>query len=172
MQGSFEEEQAALPCSRRLSQELLEHSCQHAQLGPFRKVVPGFVAGAIAPDISRTHTTYHVLEVPLQGGRARLAFRPSRPGEHAVFVLPEQEVELRLQGVNTQETRRHEQAVPACAELSRGHVFDLARGREYELEVFLPPPEQSSEGEAIQLSLFIEHLGTYEPAWDDECGDF
>lgn len=156
-------------CQQRFSNRLQGHSCQHAQLGPFRQVEPVYEVGGDAPDVSRTHTTFQAIPVPATGGLARVRYRPRRDSAHAIFLEPDLPFELVSSASGELMEGRYRQPIDTCSELAVGAVFDLEQRGSYELWVNVPAPAAGEPPGKIRFNLFIEHLGTFEEPLVEGC---
>lgn len=155
---------ATLPaqaCRPELAPRVFQHACQHAGLGPYRDLSVSPDEGALALDVSRAHTTFRVsAEGPSDGAPVRLAYHPSREGEHVFFTAASFGLHVRDAAGSPLVAVHSEEGVP-CDVLESAAIYELTPGEPYELDVTLP-------GEGA-LTLFIEHLGTFRAPWEEDC---
>lgn len=69
--------------------EVVEHTCQHANLGPFVSVAAQSYPGTVFNDINTPHTTFNIA-LPGSSGSfsGAVLFRPVVGGEYAFFLAP------------------------------------------------------------------------------------
>lgn len=143
-------------CVPVLDPSVVAHSCTHITNGPYVVVAPTS-SSSLAPDVSRVHTPFDVdvLEIP-----SELQYKPTRDGEHALF-LGDAEVELSLiQGDVEVPTRRF--PIGGCDLVEAGISAELKTGESYRF-IF-----RNSGGSPFLL--FVEHLGTFgDTAWRTAC---
>lgn len=148
---------AAEDCSRTgagtLGAALVEHSCFHAEQGPFADVTatPGTVPDATTSSIDPVHTYYRVTVVADQPNV--VTYTPLRTGTWAIFG--DTSVPLRVldtEGVELPVLLAHD--VPACAALPRVRVFSLEALARYTV-VLGPAPVTTT-------AVVIEKVGDFD----------
>src|SRR5688572_4623066 len=72
-----------------VSDEVVEHSCLHANYGPFAATAAQAYPGTVFSNIDTPHTAYNVT-LPGSGGsyRGAVLYRPAASGDHAFFMMP------------------------------------------------------------------------------------
>lgn len=160
---------AGLRCTPELGEALLEHSCQHATIGPFVDVNAVGTRGLALSEVSLSHRTYRISLPSATGGEEFITdgwvrYRPSRDGKHVFFVKPALPLRVLAADVDTgADLRRlHDQSIEQCPEnLNHGTVYELERGVVYYLGLL------REAGDAV---LFVEHIDTFgAKAWADDC---
>jgi hypothetical protein len=116
-----------------VADEVVEHSCLHANFGPFESAPAQSYPGFVFTDISSPHTAFDV-ELPGSAGSfgGAVLFSPSADGEYAIFTTPGVPVSL-FDGEGTPVVLEREGAVdPAlCAQLERAAVFHVDSSQTY-----------------------------------------
>ncbi len=131
----------------------IEHSCAHANFGPYASVVAQAFPGFVFTDISAPHTAYAV-SLPETGASHQGAalYSPGADGRHAFFTTPG--ASLLLLDASEQPVAEVSGAqIPAelCAQIDQVSVFELSSAQTYTV-VFGPAPTP-----AVQV--IIESIG-------------
>lgn len=133
--------------------EVVEHTCQHANFGPFVSASAQAYPGFVFTDLSAPHTAFN-LTLPGTSGsfEGAVLFSPSSDGEYALFSTPGVPVAV-FDGEGTPVVIEREGATDAelCAEIERVAVFHADSAQTYTL-VYGPAEE------ALTQTLF-EFLG-------------
>ena len=138
--------------------EVAEHSCIHAEFGPFEGVTAAPLGTVSFVDVSTPHTAYNVT-LPATGALGyggSVVFMPEESGEYAFFLSRYRG--LRIFNGNTEVARECRYAVPGdvCGALRTAIVADLEAGVEYRLE-FKAIAQRNS-----QFTLLIEEAGHHD----------
>lgn len=141
--------QAALPpdCAG-LGSALVDHSCFHAELGPFqaRQATAGRLATELTQNVDPVHTQYRVLLAP---GESSVTYYPARPGAYAIFTGDELPLTVRdASGEPIALAFRTEDT--GCEALPFARVFDL---------IFQVDPEEPDPREPYTLTFQSESGG-------------
>jgi hypothetical protein len=135
---STQEHELLAACDPVELEEVVEHSCVHAQFGPFEAVTAAALGAPVFADVSIPHTAYNVT-LPASGTwgwAGRLSYIPEETGEIA-FLLS------RLRGLRIFEAAtgvevpiecRYRVPTDVCSQLKTAYVADLVAGTEYYLE--------------------------------------
>jgi MYXO-CTERM domain-containing protein len=163
------DEQAAADgsgCTPELGEPVLEHSCQHAMIGPFIDVSAAPTRELAPAEVSASHKTFRV-KLPTEADAefvtdGWLRYRPTRNGQHVLLVKPSLDVRMVAADSGSEQRRLHEQPIDTCPDtLEHGFVYELERGVTYYLGMLR---------EADEALLFVEHIETFgKGAWADEC---
>jgi hypothetical protein len=147
-------------CQVALGEKLLAHACQHGALGPFQDVEAAPLGGAAPPTVDAPHYVYRA---SLTDGEGELAYSPTRPGEHALFLSPDVPLEVLRAEDGAPVAPVHEEAVEAdsCPGFARGRVLLLEEGADYRLLVRGAPQ--------AAVHVFFEHLDTFSEPWREVC---
>ncbi len=142
--------------------EVIEHGCEHAELGPFASITAGQVGGATSPNVNTPHVAY-VITLPADGAAfaGQVRYRPVESGDYALLVDPDVDVTV-LDGSGAEVEIEEERDASACPALSRLYLVELEAGLEYRL-VFGPTPNS----EAL---LLIEEAAHEHEGEDDSGG--
>ncbi|PTL80708.1 hypothetical protein DAT35_28975 [Vitiosangium sp. GDMCC 1.1324] len=116
--------------------EAAEHSCTHAELGPFQNVTAAALGTIPFVDVSVPHTAY-VVTLPAAscgGYGGSVIFTPEESTEYA--FLTSRSRGLRIFDGNTEVTRECRYEVPqdVCGSLRAATIADLEAGKDYRLE--------------------------------------
>jgi hypothetical protein len=110
-----------------VSEEVLEHTCQHANFGPFVSIAAQPYPGFVFADASAPHTSFDVT-LPGSAGafQGAVLFSPGADGEYAIFTTPGVPVAV-FDGAGTPVVLEREGPTDAavCAQVERAAVFHL-----------------------------------------------
>jgi cysteine-rich repeat protein len=125
----------ALPegCTTFDETPMTEHSCGHAEFGPF-SVVSASVSRefpAASPNVNSVHTHYTVT-LPPGGSEGTVKYRPQRSGEWAFYVAPATPVTL-LDATGSSVPVLMQQPIHSCSLLNHAYVFNLTALATYRL---------------------------------------
>jgi|GEM_PF-1435160 len=131
---------------------ITEHSCFHAEFGPFSTVAstPGVLPAAKTPDLNPVHTEYRV---GLAGAASVVTYTPERTGAWAVLLGAEVPVSLAAGQTPPLEPMLSQAENTGCKALPVLHVFRLTAKTKYRL-VFGPT-------ELRQLAVVIEYIDDF-----------
>jgi len=134
---------AALPADcTGLGSAITEHSCFHAEFGPFTTVMAteGATASAQTPDVSAVHTEYRV---GLAGEYSVISYTPKRSGVWAVLLGSDVPVQVAPLEGPALASMLDQRADTGCRALPRFHVFELTANVEYRL-IFGPTTAETA----------------------------
>lgn len=119
--AALEEEECLVP------EEALEHTCQHAQFGPFASAAAQSYPGFVFTDISPSHTAYNLtLPAAVSAYQGAVLYSPVVSGDHAFFTTPEATVSLYDSANNVVVVEREGLTDPAiCSAIEKASVFHL-----------------------------------------------
>lgn len=134
-------------------EEVLEHTCQHAQFGPFVATSAQAYPGFVFTDISPAHTAYNLtLPAAASAFGGAVLFSPVVSGEFAVFTTPDTTVNLYDSLGNAIGLEREGATDPAvCSAIAKASVFHLEVFESYTV-VFGPEADAT-------LQTIVEYLG-------------
>jgi hypothetical protein len=126
--------------------EVIEHACEHAELGPFVDLTAGQVGGTTSPNVNTPHTAY-VITLPAADGAfaGEVRYRPVESGDFALLVDPDVSVTV-FDDSGAEVEIEDQRDASACPALSLLYLVELEAGLEYRL-VFGP----SASGEVLLL---------------------
>jgi hypothetical protein len=116
-----------------VSDEVVEHSCLHAEFGPFAAVSAQPYPGTVFSNIDTPHTAYTVT-LPASGSSyaGAVRYRPTASGDHAFFLTPGTPLALFTNdGVPVPIEREGEIPDELCALIERVGVTHLEAGESY-----------------------------------------
>jgi hypothetical protein len=134
-----------------LVDSVLEHSCLHAQHGPFAEVAA--VATGSAADVSKVHTAWRLSMPP--AGALLVSFRPTMMGDYVFYLDRALPLSVRSEALSLSAT--HSEAVTACSGIAEARVYPLSSGARYEVEVGPTGGDQAT--------LVIEHVQAFTREW-------
>jgi hypothetical protein len=112
---------------------VIEHSCAHANFGPFASVTAQAYPGFVFTDISATHTSYTVT-LPGSGAShdGAVLYSPGQDGRYAFFTAPGVPIQL-VDASGQAQLPVTGAAVPneLCAQLEQVSVFALSSSQTY-----------------------------------------
>lgn len=144
-------------CAPELSPELLDHACQHGDLGPFTDVVAATNPLAAPPPLEGVQRAHRLTLSPEDSGYA--SYRPTRPGRHA--VLSGLGRELRLYDPAGLELSPLFRSSADCSAFDRVALYELELGRVYRVEL-MPSPRS-------RATVFFEHAASFPEPWKVRC---
>ncbi|NMO17832.1 hypothetical protein HPC49_29230 [Pyxidicoccus fallax] len=152
------QEQGLLPaCDPVELEEVAEHACIHAELGPFEPVTAAANGAPVLVDVSLPHTAYNITLPAAKyfGYSGRVAFIPEESGEFAFLLSRYRGLRIFEAATGTEVARECRYNVPGdvCGVLKTGLVADLEAGVEYHLQFQAIAPRNS------QFTLLIEEAG-------------
>jgi len=108
--------------------EVIEHSCHHAELGPFVNVEAQPRGSAALPNVNAVHTAY---AVSLAGaGEKLVSYEPTVTGDYVMLLDSEAPFSIETEDGEAVEIEA-EQPVRGCSVLSRVRVVELEAGQRY-----------------------------------------
>jgi len=116
-----------------VSDEVVEHSCLHAEFGPFASVAAQPYPGTVFNNIDAPHTT-HTVMLPASGSSyaGAVRYRPTESGDHAFFLTPGTPLALFTNaGSPVPIEREGEIPEESCALIDRVGVAHLEAGQSY-----------------------------------------
>lgn len=134
-------------------EEALEHTCQHAQFGPFVSASAQAYPGFVFTDISPAHTAYN-LTLPAGAGayQGAVLYSPVVSGDHAFYSTPAATVNLYDSAGNPVVVEREGLTDPAiCSLIEKASVFHL---EVFETYTVVTGPEADPAVQTI-----VEYLG-------------
>ncbi|MCP3139757.1 hypothetical protein [Pyxidicoccus xibeiensis] len=138
-------------------EEVVEHACIHAELGPFEAVTASALGAPVLVDVSAPHTAYNVTLPPTNycGWGGRLAFIPEESGELAFLVSRHRGLRIFEAATGTEVARECRYNVPStvCSSLKTGILADVEGGTEYHLQFLSLTPGNA------QFRLVVEEAG-------------
>lgn len=142
-----EEEECLVPT------ELLEHTCQHAQFGPFASVSAQVYPGFVFTDISPSHTAYNLtLPSAVSVYQGAVLYSPFTSGDYAFFTAPAATVTVFDSAGNPATLEREGLTDPAvCGAIEKASVFHLELFETY--TVVYGPQAQ------LGVQAMVEYLG-------------
>ncbi len=134
-------------------EEVLEHTCQHAEFGPFAAAAAQAYPGFVFTDISPPHTAYNLtLPSAASAYQGAVLYSPVVSGEFAVFSTPDATVSVYDSVGNVVALEREGATDPAvCAAIAKASVFHLELFETYTV-VFGPETDPG-------VQTIIEYLG-------------
>ena len=112
--------------------EVIEHSCDHAELGPFVQVSASAVGAASSPNVNAAHTGYVISLPSASGGFAgQVRYRPVESTDYALMIDPGVSVSVfDASGVEVEiELQRDATACPALTRLDLVELEELVNYR-------------------------------------------
>lgn len=157
-QAQVEHQESALNACEPLDEEVVEHSCYHAEYGPFASVTAAAPGSTTLPNVNLPHTAY-TITLPARatsGYEGSVTYRPIESGEYA-FLLSRYRA-LRIYDGETIVSRECSYFIDeaACSSLRRAVTADLEAGKVYRLEFKALFPVNAS------FTLIIEEAGHHE----------
>jgi hypothetical protein len=122
-------------CDPVETEEVIEHSCLHAESGPFQAVTAAALGTVPFVDVNLAHTAYNVTLPGCAGNYGgSVIFTPEESTEYA-FLLSRYRG-LRIFDGDTEVTRECRSSIPAdvCGELKSVTLAPLEAGKDYRLE--------------------------------------
>jgi hypothetical protein len=134
-EGALGQTRAALEVGGEcvVADEVVTHSCSHANFGPFESVTAQPHPGFVFTDISAAHTAFSI-SLPVSGSQHRGAvlYGPGESGRYAFFTTPGVTLSL-FDGGGSPVPMAIEAPVPdeLCGELDRVTVYELDSSQVY-----------------------------------------
>lgn len=133
-------------------EEVLEHTCQHAEFGPFASATAQAYPGFVFTDISPAHTAYNLTLPGTSTYQGAVLYSPVVSGEFAFFSTPEATVTIYDSANNPVTLEREGLTDPAiCSSIEKASVFHLEVFETYTV-VFGPQTGPS-------VATIVEYLG-------------
>lgn len=150
---AFGQVRAALEAGECLvPEEVLEHTCQHAEFGPFVAAAAQVYPGFVFTDISPSHRTYNLTLPGTSSHQGGVLYSPVVNGEFAFFSSPEASVSVYDSANNPVALEREGLTDPAvCGMIEKASVFHLDVFETYTV-VFGPEEEPG-------VAINVEYLG-------------
>ncbi|MFY1827455.1 hypothetical protein ACN47A_16155 [Myxococcus fulvus] len=138
--------------------EVIEHACIHAEMGPFEPVTAAALGAPVLVDVSAPHTTFNI-SLPRStnswGWAGRVSFLPDESGEFAFLLSRHRGLRIYEAATGTEVARECRYEIPAevCGALKTTILADLEADTEYYLEF------RSVLRRNASFSLIVEEAG-------------
>jgi hypothetical protein len=134
---------------------VLEHSCLHAQFGPYGDLSVG-AGSAAGPDVSKAHTAWR-MSLP-SGQPGKVSLRPTMTGEYVFYLDRALPLRVSLEGESLSPS--YSEPVTTCAGITEARVYTLMRAARYDVELGPTTGDMAT--------MIIESVAALTPnAWSD-----
>jgi hypothetical protein len=134
-----------------LGPSILEHSCEHATLGPFGSVTASATDSftSTSPNINSTHT-YYTVTLPASGSSytGTVKFVPGRAGSWAFFLSEDISITVKDSSGNTLTAALTDGLSGSTCALTKAVVYNLSKNATY--RVTFGPASTSTVGVSVE----------------------